>query len=390
MILAHLVGEQTLPNLLAAQAVAPTRLLHVCSADKKFSTPIRHLERALALAGLQPTTHTLTLSSADPTPGEITSALADLPSDWCPALVNLTGGTKLMSLGAKVWADTHSVPSLYVDTHAQRFVCTGYAPLPDLPALPAVANALTLEMVLAAHGVPVDKLRAEPPSPAALAFGATAARAWENDHACSVWLRSVREKWLPHNDSPSAEAYRTGVALTSAGEPLAQAAVQANWATIDSSGRFLPVLPLGVSGDQLRRDRIVADLVQNLEGGWFELHLAGQMLAAGHFHDVRWSVESPDRPDLALGENDVVALDRRTLSPVFVSCKSSSSFPKPLEHIFSLRQRASHFGGTYAQAVLCIARLHFADQEKSLRAFCRVARVQLLLGPTEIQAWLKL
>lgn len=388
MILAHLVGEQTLPNLLAALAVAPTRLLHVRSADKKFSAPIRHLERALALAGLKPTTHTLVLSD-DPTPEEVTAALADLTSEWRPSLVNLTGGTKLMSIGAKVWADTNSVPSLYVDTHAHRFVSTGAAPLPDLPALPAVANALTLEIVLAAHGVPADELRADPPSPAALAFGAAAALAWENDQAGSAWLRSVREKWLLPNDSPRAEAYRTGVALTPAGEPLAQAAVQANLATIDSSGRFLPVLPLGVSGDQLRRDRIVADLVQNLEGGWFELHLAGLMLAAGHFHDVRWSVESPDRPDLALGENDVVALDRRNLSPVFVSCKSSSSFPKPLEHIFSLRQRATHFGGTYAQAVLCISRLHFADQEKSLRAFCRVAQVRLLLGSAEIQAWLK-
>ena len=388
MILAHLVGEQTLPNLLAALAVAPTRLLHVCSADKKFSAPIRHLERALALAGLKPTTHTLVLSD-DPTPEEVTTALADLTSDWRPSLVNLTGGTKLMSLGAKVWADTNSVPSLYVDTHAQRFVSTGSAPLPSLITLPAVAHALTLEIVLTAHGVPVDKLRAKPPSPSELAFGAAAALAWKNDHACSVWLRSVREKWLLPNDAPRAEAYRTGVSLTPEGEHLAQAAVQANLATIDASGSFLPTLPLGVSGDQLRRDRIVADLVQNLEGGWFELHLAGQMLAAGHFHDVRWSVESPDRPDLALGENDVVALDRRNLSPVFVSCKSSSSFSKPLEHIFSLRQRATHFGGTHAQAVLCVSRLHFADQEKSLRAFCRVAQVRLLLGSPEIQAWLK-
>ena len=388
MILAHLVGEQTLPNLLAALAFAPTRLLHVRSADKKFSAPIRNLERALALAGLKPTTHTLVLSD-DPTPAEVTDALTALPADWCPSLVNLTGGTKLMSIGAKVWADTHSVPSLYVDTHAHRFVSTGASPLPDLPALPAVANALTLEMVLSAHGVPADELRAEPPAPGALAFGAAAALAWENDQACSLWVQSVRRQWLLPNDFPRSEAYRTGVAITPTSEPLAQAAVQANWATIDAGGCFLPRLPLGVSGDQLRRDRFVAELLQNLEGGWFELHLARLMLAAGHFHDVRWSVESPDRPDLALGENDVVALDRRTLAPVFVSCKSSSSFSKPLEHIFSLRQRATHFGGTHARAVLCISRLRFADQEESLRAFCRVAQVRLLLGSAEIHAWLK-
>lgn len=388
MILAHLVGEQTLPNLLAALAVAPTRLLQLRSADKKFDAPIRNLERALALAGLHPTTRTLALSS-DPTPEEVTAALAALPSDWHPSLVNLTGGTKLMSIGAKVWADTHSVPSLYVDTHAQRFVSTGSVPLPTLPALPPVAHALTLEMVLTAHGVPADKLRAEPPPPAALAFGAAAAVAWENSSDCAVWLQSVRAQWLLPNASPRPEAYRTGIAVTPAGEPLAQAAVQANWATIDAGGCFLPRLPLGVSGDQLRRDRFVAELLQNLEGGWFELHLARLMLAAGHFHDVRWSVESPDRPDLALGENDVVALDRRNLSPVFVSCKSSSSFPKPLEHIFSLRQRATHFGGTYAQAVLCIARLPFADQEKFLRDFCRVANVRLLVGTDPFHAWLK-
>ncbi|MEN9636234.1 MAG: hypothetical protein RL077_4638 [Verrucomicrobiota bacterium] len=386
MILAHLVGEQTLPNLLAALAVAPTRLLHVRSADKKFEAPIRNLERALAEPKLA--TRTLALSS-DPTPEEVTAALANLPADWRPSLVNVTGGTKLMSIGAKVWADTHSVPSLYVDTHAQRFVSTGSVPLPALPALPAVAHALTLERVLTAHGVPADKLRAEPPPPAARAFGAAAAVAWRNDQACSTWLQSLCDQWLLPNRSPHPEAHRTGVAVTPTSETLALAAVQANWATIDARGCFLPRLPLAISGDQLRRDRFVAKLLQNLEGGWFELQLADQMMATGHFHDVRWSVESPDRPDLALGENDVVALDRRSLSPVFVSCKSSSRFPKPLEHIFSLRQRATHFGGTYAQAVLCIARLRFADQEKRLRDFCRVAQVRLLLGSAEIQNWLQ-
>lgn len=389
MILAHLIGEQTLPNLLATLALRPSRVVHITSDPERFKVPIRNLERALSIAGHKTVTTTLDLHAPDPTPTDVARALAALSSEWRPHIINLTGGTKLMSIGSKVWADENSIPSLYVDTAARSFVSVGKIPLPDLDPLPLIANRLSLEVILAAHGVPTDKLRAAPPSPAALTFGVEAARAWENDQACASWLKLLRNQWLLPNDSPNPEAYLRGVAISPASDSLAQAAVQAKWAKIDTGGCFLPALPIGIAGDQMKRSRFVADLFQNLAGGWFELYLAGLMIGSPHFHDVRWGVESPDRPDLALGENDVVALDRRSLSPVFVSCKSSSSFEKPLEHIFSLRQRATHFGGTHAQAVLCIARLHFPDQEKILSAYCRVAGVKLLIGTLQFNIWLK-
>ena len=391
MTLAHLIGEQTLPNLLAALALRPARIVHVTSDAKRFAAPIRNLERALALTGLKPAFHTLTLPSANPAPAEVTAALATLPDDWQPAVLNLTGGTKLMSLGAHTWAELNHVPSLYVDTSARTFTPTSSLPLPDHPGLPEIADTLSLETVLTAHGVPANQLLGHAPTAPELAFGQAAATAWTQDQTCSAWIKTLRAAWLLPNGFPLPEAWRTAVPIPPAAAPLAQAAVSAGWAKIDTLGRFLPQLPALQSGDQATRTAFVADLLQNLEGGWFELHVAALMLATAHFHDLRWSVETTrDRSDLALGENDLVALDRRTLSPLFVSCKSSTSFEKPLEHIFALRQRATHFGGTFAHAVLCVSRLHYADQEKYLRDFCRAAGVRLLLGEAELSTWLEM
>jgi hypothetical protein len=201
-------------------------------------------------------------------------------------------------------------------------------------------------------------------------------------------MRTLRTTWLLPNGYPKPEAYRTAVVIPADAASLAQAAVNARWAHIDATGLLLPLLPPGRSGDQQARNTHVADLLQNLEGGWFELHIAGLMLATDRFRDVRWSVESPEREDLALGETDIVTMDRGTLSPLFISCKSSTSFPKPLEHIFALRQRATHFGGTFAQAVLCIARLHSAEDEKRILGFCRAANVRPLIGDEKIATWL--
>jgi len=388
MILAHLVGDQTLPNLLAALALRPACIIHVTSDAKRFAAPIRNLERALALSGLKPVFHNLTLPSANPSPAEVTNALSALPPDRRPTVLNLTGGTKLMFLGGHTWAELNHVPSFYVDTAARAFTPTSSLSLPPIRTLTEVAAELTLESVLTAHGVPSDKLQGHTPTDSELAFGHAAASAWTQDQACSAWVKNLRDAWLLPNGYSKPDAWRTGVAIPPAAAPLAEAAVTAGWSRIDESGKFVPQLPPNRAGDQATRSACVAALVQNLEGGWFELHVAALMLASGRFHSLSWSVESPDRSDLALGETDIVALDRHSLSPLFVSCKSSTSFEKPLEHIFSLRQRATHFGGTFAQAVLCVSRLHYDDQEKNLRDFCRAANVRLLLGEKEFAAWL--
>ena len=390
MILAHLIGAQTLPNLLAVLALRPTQVIHVTSDAKRFAAPIRNLEKALALAGLKPAFQTLALPSVNPTPAEVANALTNLPPELKPTILNLTGGTKLMGLGAHTWAELNYVPSLYVDTAARTFTQTSTPSLPSLQTLPQVAATLSLEIVLTAHGVPANKLQGKAPVAAELAFGREAATAWAQDQACSAWKNTLRTAWFLPNGYPLPEAWRTAVPIpANAAAQLAQAAVTLGWATIDHLGRFTPAPPLLSAGDQQKRNAFVSDLLQNLEGGWFELYVAGLLLATPHFHDLRWSVEATtDREDLALGENDLVALDRRTLSPVFISCKSSTSFPKPLEHVFSLRQRASHFGGTFAQAVLCISRTHNAEDAKRILGFCKAASVTPLFGDEAIAAWL--
>jgi Domain of unknown function (DUF1887). len=389
MILAQLIGEQTLPNLLGALALRPTHVIHIVSDPKRFSAPIRNFEKALALSGLKPDFQQLPLGCAHPAPDQIAAALDSLPPDRRPTTVNVTGGTKLMSLGAQTWARNAAVPAFYVDTAARAFVPTTAVPLPPLPALSDIVLQLDLPRILAAHGVPANQLQGRIPTTAEIDFGRAAAAAWEKNQECAGWIQALRHAWLDAKGIPLPQAWCTNVAAPdNAACALAEAAKAAGWARIDANGKFSPLVPVNQAGDSRLRADFVKGLLQNLEGGWFELHVARRMLESGHFHDLRWSVQSPGRRDLALGENDIVALDRRSLSPVFVSCKSSTAFDRPLEHIFSLRQRATHFGGTFAQAVLCIARLYHEDQKQELQGFCRAASVRLVVGEDALARWL--
>jgi hypothetical protein len=389
MILAHLVGEQTTPNLLAILALRPSKVLQI-SSHGRFKASARNLERSLTACSLVCDCRTLELASASPPPDEIGAALAALEPDWKPTLFNLTGGTKLMSFGAHTWAVSAGVPCLYVDTESQRFLSLGELPLPPLPPLPEIAARLTLPIVLTAHGVPTGSLDGEAPTPAECEFGRAAAIAWEKIEPCDNWVKSLKDAWLTVKGELAGDKYVQGFNAPKAPSAMAlvHAAAAVGWCRVDRHRVVHADMSPDVRADRDRRRLFIKDLVKNLEGGWFELLLAGQMLASAHFQDVRWSVESRERHDLGLGENDIVALDRRRLAPVFVSCKRSSSFEKPLEHIFALRQRATHFGGAFAAAVLCVAWVNLPDEEKRLSDFTRSANVRLLIGTDACTHWI--
>jgi len=386
-VLAHLVGEQTLPNLLAALAVRPARIVQIRSRGTAFNAPTTRLKSGLSTLLPQCEFHTLELAMEQPLPSDISTALTALAPAWQPTLLNLTGGTKLMSIGAHTWATAASCPSLYVDTTTGRFLSAGPHPLPTLPNFSAVAATLTLDHVLAAYGVPAAHNSGHAPTAAELAFGRAAATAWETSSvACARWIQNLRSTWLPAHGRSTATSVRP-VPIDAAATDLAEAAVAAGWAEIDTDGRFQPIASAHAS--IAARLQAPAELIKQLEGGWCELRAADLMLTSGRFSDLRWSVQAPALEQIALGETDIIALDRQSLRPVFVSCKSSTQFNKPLEHLFALRQRTVHFGGTFAESVLWIARVVHDEDHQRLVAWCRAAHVRLVLGLGPHNDWLR-
>ncbi len=122
LTLIQLISEQTIQNLLPILRLKPKKLVHLVTPKTAGRSAV--LKAAAKAAGLDPELEVIQLS---PMPGipECFNAVVDAPAKnktEGQSVVNFTGGTKLMSIGAFAAAQTQTVPSLYVDTMDACFV----------------------------------------------------------------------------------------------------------------------------------------------------------------------------------------------------------------------------------------------------------------------------
>ncbi|MBN2452284.1 MAG: DUF1887 family protein, partial [Lentisphaeria bacterium] len=176
--LIHLVSQQTMQNLLPILALRPRKVVQVLSGHSRFPAVARDLERALdrvalASAGGAPRPECETVPVPGTSPGieqtaKVLHGVADANPD---CILNITGGTKLMSIAAWQVATGRDKPWLYCDTQMQRFVCTPHPQLSGVPPFDRVVASLTVDVVMAAHGAGTGRTPGTPLTPERLAFG---------------------------------------------------------------------------------------------------------------------------------------------------------------------------------------------------------------------------
>lgn len=181
LALIHLVSEQMVQNLLPTLALRPDVVVQVRTSDPRFKDSPEHLSAACHVAGLERVQFLPpeTIPFDSPT---ITQT-SDFLDSLCERLkeyrlvFNLTGGTKLMSIGAYRVAQHRRIPSLYTDTqNSQAFVAgeTG-----DLSAavrtLSETAGELSVPVLMAAHGRGPERWTSQRPSDLLRQFGSRAA-----------------------------------------------------------------------------------------------------------------------------------------------------------------------------------------------------------------------
>lgn len=98
-------------DLLPLLALNPRRVVRICSEDPKIKQAAEHTEKAARAAGCHAEFQIHQLRSQSPTTGEVRHAHKQLLSVFPDSVVNLSGGTKPMSLGAYLGAsEVHGVP----------------------------------------------------------------------------------------------------------------------------------------------------------------------------------------------------------------------------------------------------------------------------------------
>lgn len=385
MTLIHLVSEQTLQNLLPTLALRPKAILQIRSADRRFAGTPRHLEEACRKAEL-PKLKFLpieTVPSESPSIEETETLLNNIRARHADASwgLNLTGGTKLMSIGAYRFAEYQRLPSLYTDTQNRRAFVDASTGTWDssLPNLMETVKKLTVPMVMAAQG---KDFRDQMISPELLHFGA---RAWElrmrHPAPISQWTAAIRDSVPRKNhrvirspsDLQNFLARPLPVAETPAASDYLDAGVEAGLLRVDLSGRaFLNAEPKKPSIER------VCNL---LDGGWLELAVAYFAQTGARFGDVHWSVEPMASGEPAdFGETDLVMLDREALRLSIVSCKSTMRDVSTLEHLASWRDRARSLGGSHAATHVCVSRVDNQDQSGSLHRLGDAMGIRIHIG----------
>lgn len=390
--LLHLVSEQTMPNLLPLLALRPRRVIQICSNDPRIRQGALRLEAAAREAGSDAEFQIHEITSTSPSADQIKHAHKQLLSIFPGGVVNLTGGTKLMSLGAYHGAsEFHDAPILYCDTASKAFIQVGKNSLPPwIPTFDAVVRTLTLRIIMAAHGNAPASWRFDTASDSLLEFGN---RSWQlrtrhtdDFQVCRFgdsirnFYRSDRGK-IPSSADKLKALVEADLASSIAGElpepvtAFLSAATEAGLLVHLDGGGFR--LADGPSGkDKLRSH--VERIANLLDGSWLELAVLDFITRSPLHSDPHWSVEPLGANSTAYGETDLMAVNVGHAALEIISCKTS--LKQPLEHLEGLRTRANNLGGSHAIATLAILHAGTPPEQERLRRWGQLLRVNILIG----------
>jgi hypothetical protein len=399
MHLLQLAGSQAWPNLLPILALKPTSVTFLTSADPKeeYRRSIEAIQNACRSLGVHFALKTLSTAAGNPTTEQCRKALEGL----APDCINLTGGTKPMSIAAYDLAGQMRIPAFYLDTRRKSnpvetvSVTEAEFARPENWNLPAIVARITVPIALKANGFPVpDHFKSPPASWTAFSIHAAGIRSdAAADREIAKAVGQLRQQLMGTDSTmPKKGQLRKVLQIpisAASGSPwhryLTAASdaeiIQAADTTTSSDHQEFFLLcedPVTTQADALRS--LANDTFKLLEGIWFELALLHHLQQKSSFSDIRWSVEADHLQDPAAssrGETDLVAFNTQQLVLHFISCKTTGPHGGALDHIQGLRRRATKEGGQFSKAELWIFRPKSDDHRRDLENHCKAQEVAL-------------
>jgi hypothetical protein len=398
--LIQLVSEQAMPNLLAAMAIQPDRIVHLCTDTPKTRKGSDSLRRAYKAASLHLEV-TAERLSAMPAMREVRDVVARLLREDEKAVLNFTGGTKLMSIGAYAAALVCKRPSFYVDTSGNTFVDGGTAPgIDDLfpdgdTSISQIDRRLSVPHVAIANGVErVDGGKNWKP------FLPLATFLLENDTIeaqVQQWATEIcknqpfdfkkRQAWIleryeqPLPDmleaiaGPAIESglfeHRDGGLFLSAGRKERIEAVE-----FDSGPK--PFRDFRGMQEFLAAFNEAVMPLQFLQGTWWEVAVADHLSRRDDCRDIRWSVQVGSRgADNTDMEEDILGI-ADSLNLLYVSCKRGGDKGKLSRYLEETEASAKRVGGSFAKKVFAVCLRPKQRQWKQLTGRAEELRIELI------------
>ncbi len=369
LTLIQLISEQTIQNLLPILRLKPAKLIHLVTPKTASRSSV--LLSAAKAAGLNPSLETIQLSAMPGIPesfNAVADALAKAESEE-QAVVNFTGGTKLMSIGAFAAAQTQKVPSLYVDTQDACFVDGGTSRemnnlLTGDWSFTPLRNQLRVDVLGIANGVSritggKDWKPMLPLAEHLFTHSADEAATHDALHGPGGIFPKGQEPrtpkdWLPVFDHPIALPAEVARLAVEAG--LLRPGSSASEVLLPDTSRheMTHLADHHVPDFAARYYQAVAPLQHAaafLTGAWWEVIVCDAAEKGGLFRDLRWSAQVGERngPDT---EEDILGVDGVEL--LYINCKRGGAKARLLPLLEEVRARAATIGGSFNRRFLAV------------------------------------
>lgn len=374
--LIQLISEQTMQNLLPILRFRPSHVVHLST--RRTAGRSNDIVKAANQCGVTFQPEQILLSGM-PTIIEasrvVRKAITAAHAREHTPLVNFTGGTKLMSIGAYSAAASSSPPaaSFYVDTDDEEFVDGGTAEglkqlLEGDYSFTQLRDCLNVATIAAAHGqyyvsegrhwqpfVPLARYLLDNPEQEQATYDAFYG---ENGLFPRCTIPSSPEQWLESLDRSL--NLPPDVARHAADAGLLRLTSDGQYKLPDNARSNLQFLvdarAQGKSVHDYDRQRIAATeacqfSVNFLTGGWWEVAVAHAAHSTGLFRDLRWSATVGP---IARGglEEDILAVDGVQI--VCISCKRGGNKTRLLPHLEEFAARARRVGGNFTRRILAL------------------------------------
>lgn len=368
LALIQLISEQTMQNLVPLLALKPARVFHL--ATPKTAARSANIVEAARQAQVvtEPEDIRLTeMPSIPETSRAVIRSMAEAKAQGLVPVVNFTGGTKLMSLGASEAAMREQAVSLYVDTDHQQFLDGHTGPklnsvLGDDFSFTPLQKALTVNAMAAANGRQRvtggrDWNPYLPMAQHLLGNRNDETAAWPAVHGGNGLCPNAREPrraadWLPLLDKPILLPPRVGDLALEAGVVRADGAALHLAAATRPQLEELSRAERSALQNYFDAVRPVQFALGFLAGGWWEVAVVDAAARSGQFRDLRWSVNIGERQGGFDPEEDIVGVDGVQIA--YFSCKRGGLKARLVPLLDELDNRARSIGGQFTRRFLAI------------------------------------
>jgi len=363
--LVQIVSEEPLANLLGALALEPAKIVFLHTPKNAARAGWTRL--ALEKAGLR-FEHTFHQLSEQPSLQETAAAIrarAETSPDGSSPVVNFTGDSAPIVIGAFVDAYSRKIPSFHVDGERLRFVDGGTGPAPSLLANGGAAAAvrararLGIDVLAVAQGFESVSAGLDPEP--LLPLARHMLHHLDEETAISQALLALPD---PRHPEEVPSFLETPVFENAISDEAARLAIEGG-VLERRDGELFFARPASLSrleewvesGEYSRPEWFEAlaplqNAVNFFGGGWWELSVFDAARCSGLFRDLRWSASATLAGQTY--EKDILGLQEHALA--IFSCKRGGGGGRHLvAGLDELDANARHFGGNLARRYLCVS-----------------------------------